>query len=140
MIVLDTNVISELMRPGPDPLVLRWLAAQPRSTLYTTSINRAELLYGAALLPRRRRRDGIRTAIMTMFATDFAGHVLPFDESAADHYARIVALRREAGRPVEGFDALIAAITAAAGFRVATRDTGGFTGCDLNVLNPWQKA
>ena len=140
MIVLDTNVISELMRPAPAPPVLTWLAAQPRSALYTTSINRAELLYGAALLPRGRRRDDIQTAITAIFATEFAGHVLPFDDNAADHYARIVALRRGTGHPIEGFDALIAAVTAAAGFRIATRDQGGFTGCGIDVIDPWKSA
>lgn len=140
MIVLDTNVISELMRPAPDPLVLTWLAAQPRSALYTTSINRAELLYGATLLPQGRRRDDIQAAITAIFATEFAGHVLPFDGDAADHYARIVALRREAGRPIAGFDALIAAVTAAAGFHIAPRDAGGFTGCGIPVVDPWKQA
>lgn len=138
MIVLDTNVISELMRPEPNPTVLVWVAAQPRASLYTTSINRAEILYGVAALPVGRRRDGFEAVVMAIFAEDFAGRVLPFGDAAAEHYARIVTARRAAGTPIEGFDALIAATTAAAGFRIATRDVGGFEGCGIDVLNPWQ--
>lgn len=140
MIVLDTNVISELIRPAPDPRVLEWLAVQPRSALYTTSINRAELLYGASILPPGRRRDGIRAAVTAIFDHEFADRVLPFDDRAAEHYARIVSLRRGMGQPIEGFDALIAAITAAAGYRIATRDLGGFAECGIDVINPWQAA
>lgn len=138
MIILDTNVISELIRSAPDPRVLDWLAAQPRTALYTTSINRAELLYGASILPAGRRRDGIRAAVTAIFDNEFAERVLPFDDRAADHYARIVSLRRRLGRPIEGFDALIAAITAATGYRIATRDIGGFSDCGIDVINPWQ--
>ncbi|MEH3120012.1 MAG: type II toxin-antitoxin system VapC family toxin [Methylorubrum populi] len=91
-------------------------------------------------MPLGRRRDGIRAAVTAIFENEFAGHVLPFDDRAADHYARIVSLRRGMGRPIEGFDALIAAITAAAGFRIATRDIGGFSGCGIDVIDPWQAA
>ena len=138
MIVLDTNVISELMRPEPHPAVLAWVAAQPRATLYTTSINRAEVLYGVAALPPGRRRAAFEAVVAAIFAEELAGRVLPFDGAAAEHYARIVTARRAAGAPIEGFDGLIAATAAAAGFDVATRDVGGFKGCGIAVINPWQ--
>ncbi len=138
MIVLDTNVISELMRPEPNPAVVTWVSAQPASSLYTTSINRAEILYGVAALPAGRRRETFAAVVAAIFAEEFAGRVLPFDGEAPEHYARIVTTRRAAGTPIESFDALIAAVTAAAGFRIATRDVGGFTGCGLDILNPWQ--
>jgi len=140
VIVLDTNVISELMRPEPDPAVVAWVAAQPRASLYTTSINRAEILYGVAALPAGRRREGLESVVQAIFSEEFAGHILPFDSRAAERYARIATARRMAGVRIEGFDALIAAVTAAAGFRIATRDVGGFEGCGLEVINPWDAA
>ncbi|MCJ2005857.1 type II toxin-antitoxin system VapC family toxin [Methylobacterium sp. J-092] len=140
MIVLDTNVISELMRPEPSSAVVAWVASQPRSWLYTTSLNRAEILYGVTMMPPGRRRDGFATVASAIFTEEFAGRVLPFDGLAADHYARIVRTRRDAGMPIEGFDALIAATTAAAGYSIATRDVGGFEACGLTIINPWQSA
>lgn len=140
MIVLDTNVISELMRSAPDPAVLAWVAAQPRESLCTTGINQAEILFGIAALPKGRRRDGLAAAAEAMFAEDFAGRVLPFTGAAAAHYARIVTTRRQAGQPIEAFDALIAATASAAEASVATRDTGGFQGCGLILINPWHHA
>jgi hypothetical protein len=137
MIVLDTNVISELMRPESHPAVLAWVAAQPRATLYTTGINQAEILYGIAVLPDGRRRTALAAAAEAMFADDFADRVLPFSGAAAMHYANIVAARRRAGTPIEGFDALIAATALAAGADIATRDIGGFDGCGLTLIDPW---
>ena len=137
MIVLDTNVISELMRPEPHPAVLAWVAAKPRATLYTTGINQAEILYGVAALPEGRRRSALATAAEAMFSEDFADRVLPFTGSVAPHYAEIVVARRQAGNPIEALDALIAAVARAAGAHVATRDTGGFEGCGLGLIDPW---
>ncbi len=138
MIVLDTNVISELMRAEPHAGVLAWVAAQPRALLYTTHITRAEILYGIAALPEGRRRTALAAAADAMFAEDFAGRILPFEASAAARYPEIVLTRRNAGNPIEGFDALIAATALAKGASVATRDTGGFTGCGLTVIDPWR--
>lgn len=137
MIVLDTNVISELMRPEPHPAVVAWVAAQPRGTLYTTSINRAEILYGIAAMPAGKRRDSFTQLVEAMFVEDFAGHVLPFSAEAAPYFAQIVSKRRRVGTPIEGFDALIAAATLAAGGVIATRDVGGFANCGLTVVDPW---
>ena len=138
MIVVDTNVISELMRPEPDPAVLAWVAAQPRARLFTTSVSQAEILFGIAALADGRRRRGLAAAAEAMFAEDFAQHILAFDEAAAPHYARLVADRRRAGRPIEAFDALIAATALAAGAAVATRDLGGYIDCGLTLIDPWQ--
>jgi predicted nucleic acid-binding protein len=125
------------MRPEPHPAVLAWIAGQPRSALFTTGINQAEILYGIAMLPEGRRRAALAAAAKAMFADDLAGHVLPFSAAAAGHYADIVVARRRAGNPIEGFDALIAATALAAGADVAARDTGGFEGCGLTLIDPW---
>ncbi|MGA8499649.1 MAG: type II toxin-antitoxin system VapC family toxin [Xanthobacteraceae bacterium] len=137
MVVLDTNVISELMRPQPSPAVLAWVAAQPRAELWTTYINQAEILLGIAALPEGRRRSGLAAAAAAMFATDFAGRIPPFEAGAAARYPEIVVARRRAGQPIEGLDALIAAIALANGAGVATRDVGGLEGCGLALINPW---
>jgi predicted nucleic acid-binding protein len=138
MIVLDTNVISELMRPLPHPAVLAWIAEQPRATLYTTSVNQAEILYGIEALSDGRRRRALADAATAMFVDDFAGRVLSFGADAARHYAVIVAMRRKSGNPIEAFDALIAATARAAGAGVATRDMTGFDECGVAVIDPWQ--
>lgn len=138
MIVLDTNVLSELMRPEPSPTVLAWVAAQPRAMLHATSVSQAEILYGIAALPEGRRRRNLAAAAEAVFEEDLAGRVLGFGPAAAPHYARIVADRRRVGRPIEAFDALIAATALAAGASMATRDVGGFTGCGLTLVDPWR--
>lgn len=137
MIVLDTNVISELMRPEPHAGVLAWVAAQPRAQLYTTHINQAEILYGIAALPEGRRRASLALAAEAMFAEEFAGRILPFGAAATARYPDVVLGRRRAWIPIEGFDALIAATALAAGASVATRDVGGFVGCGLTLIDPW---
>jgi predicted nucleic acid-binding protein len=105
--------------------------------LYTTHINQAEILYGIAALPEGRRRTALTAAAMAMFAEDFAGCILPFEAVAAARYPEIVLARRQAGNPIEKFDALIAATAVAAGATIATRDIGGFAGCGLGLINPW---
>jgi toxin FitB len=137
VIVLDTNVISELMRSRRDPAVVAWIAAQPRGTLYTTGVNEAEIFYGIRAMPEGRRRSDLTAGAEALFAEEFAGRVLPFDGAAARRYAEIVVLRRQAGTPIEAFDALIAAIAWVAGAAVATRDVEGFAACGLTVINPW---
>jgi len=138
MIVLDTKVLSELMRSQPGAAVFAWVAAQPRAALFTTSVNKAEILYGIAVLPEGRRRAALAAAAEAMFIDDFAGRVLPFDEAAAVHYADIVAARRREGRPIEAFDAQIAATARVAGAELATRDVGDFAGCGVALVNPWE--
>ena len=137
-IVLDTNVISELMRAKPHRAVVAWVATHPKRLLYTTTVNQAEILYGIAALPQGRRRAALAAAAAAgMFADDFAGRLLSFGPAAAAHYADVVMARRRAGTPIEGFDALIGATALAAGASVATRDTKGFVGCGLQLINPW---
>ena len=138
MIVLDTNVLSELMRSQPGAAVFAWVAAQPRAALYTTSVNKAEIFDGISVLPEGRRRSALAVAAEAMFIDDFAGRVLPFDKAAAVHYADIVAARRREGRPIEAFDAQIAATARVAGAELATRDVGDFAGCGLILVNPWE--
>ena len=137
MIILDTNVISELMRREPNPAVVAWIAGQPNASLCTTSISKAEIFYGIAALPEGRRRAAFLAAAEAMFAEDLVDRILPFDAEAAELYGKIVATRGRAGRPIETFDALIAATALAAGADVATRDVGGFEGIGLTLIDPW---
>lgn len=140
MVVLDTNVLSELMRPEPSAAVFAWLAKQPRAALHTTSLNKAEILYGIAALPVGRRRTALAAAAEAMFDEDFADRVLPFDAAAAVFYAEIVMTRRRRGRPIDAFDAQIAAAARVAGADIATRNIADFTDCGLTVINPWEAA
>lgn len=137
MIVLDTNVVSELMRAAPDEKVRGWVASQPATSLYTTSITQAEILHGIALLPSGKRRDALAAAADAMFRDDFAGRILPFGSDAARPYARIAADRRRSGRPISQFDAQIAAIAQSAGAAIATRNTSDYEGCGVKLANPW---
>jgi predicted nucleic acid-binding protein len=139
MIVLDTNVLSELMRPEPAEAVVAYVAAQPASSQYTTSITQAEILHGILLLASGRRRARLLAAATAMFVEDFAGRVLAFGSEAATHYAEIAANSRRAGRPVSHFDAQIAAIARSCGATVATRNVEDFEGCDVPIVNPWGK-
>ncbi len=138
MIVLDTNVLSEMMKASPSAGVARWLAAQPATSLYTTAVTQAEILHGVMLLPAGRRRGAIEKAAEAMFDEDFAGRVLPFGSDAARLYARIAADRRRAGRPISHFDAQIAAIARSTGAAVATRDVADYHGCGVEVIDPWE--
>ena len=137
MIVLDTNVVSELMRAKPSGSVVGCIAARPAAGLYVTSITVAEILHGVALLPAGRRRDAIRAAAESMFEVEFGDHVLPFDGPAARAYASIAADRRHAGRPISAFDAQIAATALVARASLATRNVADFEGCGVKLLNPW---
>lgn len=137
MIVLDTNVLSELMKPYPAPSVIDWMANEPASGLYTTTPTQAEILYGIALLAPGRRRDTLEQSAVGMFDEDFRDRMLPFDSTAARAFARIAAQRRQAGRPITQIDAQIAAITHACGARLATRNVADFTGCGIRVIDPW---
>jgi predicted nucleic acid-binding protein len=138
MIVLDTNVISELMRATPATAVVRWVNARPTTSLYITSITQAEILHGIQRLARGRRRDAIAAAADAVFEQDFAGRILPFGSDAAIAYAGIAAARRRAGRPISGFDAQIAAIARAHDADLATRNVDDFEGCGVDVIDPWQ--
>ena len=138
MIILDTNVISELMRGTPAPAVVRWVNAKPAVNLYLTSITQAEILHGIQLLARGKRRDAIDAAATAMFEQDFAGRILPFGSDAAIAYAEIAATRRRAGRPISGFDAQIAAIARVHDADLVTRNVDDFAHCGIDVIDPWR--
>lgn len=137
MIVLDTNVVSELMRPAPAAKVLGWINGQPASQLFITTITRAEILTGVMLLPRGKRRDAIASAAGEMFDRDFAGRILAFESNAAEAYATIASARRRAGRPITAFDAQIAAIARSHDAALATRNVSDVAGCGVEIIDPW---
>ena len=136
--LLDTNVLSELLKAAPEPAVLAWFAVQPSDTLFVSAVTQAEMMLGARLLPAGRRRVALEAAVSAMFSEDFAGRVLPFDGAAVAAYVDIVSVRRAAGRPIAQFDAQIAAIARHGGTRLATRNVGDFEDCGILVVNPWQ--
>jgi predicted nucleic acid-binding protein len=116
---------------------MEWLGEQPRLSVFTTTITRAEILFGIRLMPEGARRDGLWSAATKIFDIDLDGQVLPFDSAAADEFAEISAARRAAGRPISQFDAQIAAITRSRGAKLATRNVADFEGCGFTVINPW---
>ena len=136
MIVLDTNVVSELMRPQPSAEVVVWLTAQDAPGLRTTAITVAEISYGIRRLPRGRRRDGLAAIAGELFA-GFSDQVLAFDEHTAERYAEIVVQRDRAGRPIDGFDAQIAAICLSHQATLATRNTRDFEHTGITTIDPW---
>lgn len=138
MILVDTNIISELMRAEPEPAVLAWIDRAPRNTLYTSVIVQAEIIYGVQCLPAGRRREGLDAQAAAIFAIEFAGRILPVTEAVAAHYASIAAQRRQAGRSFGLFDTLIAATARSAGAAVASRNTKDFKDCGVDVINPWE--
>ncbi len=140
MIVLDTNVLSELLRPAPDGPVEAWFARRDGADIWFTTVGEAELRYGLALLPAGRRRDVLAEAVEAILEHDFRGRILSFDRPAALAYATIAAARRAAGRPISVLDGQIAAIARAHGASVATRNTRDFTGCGVDVIDPWHEA
>jgi len=136
--LLDTNVLSELLRAVPSPAVEAWVAAQPAESLCVSSVTQAEMLLGARLLPAGRRRQALERALAAMFEEDFGERILPFDSAAVPAYVGIVATRRAAGRPISQFDAQIAAIARHHRNTLATRNTGDFEGCGLSLVDPWK--
>ena len=137
MILLDTNVISELMRAEPAQAVLDWFAKHDAADLFITAITEAELRTGVAILPEGQRRDRLQLAINAMIDQDLQARILPFDSPAAKAYAEIAAQRRATGRPVAEADCQIAAIARATNAPVATRNVKDFDGCGLRLINPW---
>ena len=137
MIVIDTNVVSEVMRLTPEPAVMVWFSGQDSVELYLTAVSEAELRAGAAILPAGQRRDRLAAEIDAVIGEDFAGRVLPFDSAAARAYAAIAAARRSAGRPILEADCQIAAIARAREAAVATRNIGDFAHCGIAVIDPW---
>ncbi len=137
MILLDTNVVSEPLRHKADPAVVAWVDAQPLETLYLASITVAELRFGIAVLPAGKRRDALHENLEHRILPLFAGRILSFDIQASQSYAQIMTSARSSGLAIGTADGYIAAIAAANGMIVATRDTQPFEAAGLSVLNPW---
>jgi len=137
-IVLDTNVVSELMRPVPDPAVMSWFADRTSTVFYITSITQAEIRLGISLLPKGKKREALATAAEEMLSQDFSGRCLAFDAACTANYAKLVSARSSAGLATSTEDALIAAITLTHGYPLATRNTKDFVQIDgLVLINPW---
>ena len=137
MILLDTNVVSEAMKPEPDSAVRRWLDEQAAETLYLSSVTIAELMFGIGALPDGKRKDKLADALDGVMEL-FADRVLPFDIDAARHYANLAVKARAAGRGFPTPDGYIAAIAASRGFVVATRDASAFDAAGMEVIDPWK--
>lgn len=137
MILLDTNVVSEGMKPAPEDAVRGWLDEQAAETLYLSSVSIAELMFGIGALPKGKRKDKLAAALDGVMEL-FAGRVLPFDIDAARHYADLAVRARVAGKGFPTPDGYIAAIAASKGFVVATRDTSAFDAAGVEVIDPWK--
>ena len=135
--ILDTNVLSELLRAEPAPAVLAWFAAQPVESLFVSAVTQAEMMLGARVLPMGKRRTALERALSVMFDEDFSGRILPFDSRSVPAYVDIVSERRSLGRPFLQFDAQIAAIARKAGAKLATRNTVDFARCGIALVDPW---
>jgi predicted nucleic acid-binding protein len=137
MIVLDTNVLSEVLRPSPDIGVVAWLGSQSAAALFTTTVTQAEILYGIDLLPAGSRKRGLSAAVEGIFDEDFSGRLLSFDSAAAFAYAEIAGSRRASGRPISQLDAMIAGVARSRGAILATRNIKDFIDCGLDLIDPW---
>jgi predicted nucleic acid-binding protein len=136
VIVLDTNVLSEVVRLSPSPKVVRWLVEQGPVSVSTTTITQAEMLYGLESLPAGKRRSVLQAALDKIFG-EFHGRILSFDEDAARFFAKIVAARDALGRPISQFDGMIAAIARSRHAALATRNTADFEHCGVRIVDPW---
>ena len=137
MIVLDTNVVSELMRPRPDGAVVAWVDEQRSADLWLSAVTLGELLYGIGRLPDGRRKADLASQLEAMVADDLDHRIAAFDATAAAHYADLVVVRERAGRPISMADAQIAAICRSHGASLATRNVDDFGNIDLKIINPW---
>lgn len=138
MIILDTNVISELMRSNASTDVEIWCNSHPAYRLFITTITQAEVLYGIRILPTGSRKKRLQDKAEILFSEQFANRIFPFDQKSAEYYAEITAQRRRQGKPISQFDAQIAAICRAHGTAIATRNVDDFAGCGLEIINPWE--
>lgn len=138
MIVLDTNVVSELMNPQGSQTVKSWADSQPRESLFTTTITQAEILYGIAILPEGNRKQRLQDAAHVVFNEEFLNQLLLFDSESAEHFASIAADRKGQGKPISQFDAQIAAICRSHQATLATRNTDDFAECGIDIINPWE--
>ncbi len=137
MIVLDTNVVSEAMKPEPNPAVKAWLNEQSAETLYLSSVTLAELLFGIAVLPNGKRKDMLSEVLCGLMEL-FNGRILSFDADAARQYAELAVTARAAGRGFPLPDGYIAAIAVSQGYQIASRDIAPFEAANVAVINPWE--
>ena len=139
MLVLDTNMLSEIMRPEPDRKAAEWIVRQPSDELFTAAVCQAEILSALAIMPSGRRRADLEEAAHAMFAGDFEGRILPFDTEAAFAYAEVSAARRKVGRPSGTIDLMLAAIARVHRASVVTRNVAAFEGLGVVIVNPWDE-
>lgn len=137
MILLDTNVVSEVMRPSPDPRVIGWLNSADARELHICTISIAEIIFGLELLPEGQRRQGLEERFQSFLSAAFTHRVLSFDQAAARQYGPIMAERRRAGQPMSAPDGQIAAIACSQAMHLATRNTRDFHSCGLTLIDPW---
>ncbi len=138
MFVLDTNIISELIRPEPNKNVLIWIDQQPINLLYTSAITKAELYYGVLIQPDGKRREQLSNAIDVILKSGFDGHILSFDTISSEYFAEIATIRRSIGKPISHADAQIAAICRQQQMTLITRNTSDFSGCGIEIINPFE--
>ncbi len=139
MLILDTNILSEIMRPEPERKIANWIVRQPSEDLFTAAMCQAEILAGLAVMPNGRRRTVLEEAARAIFADDFDGRILPFDTAAASAYAELFAARRSAGLPGGTVDLMVAAIARVHGAGVVTRNVADFAGVGFAIVNPWNE-
>lgn len=138
MYILDTNIISELIRPQPDKNVIGWISRQPLQRMYTTAITKAELYYGVLLQPDGKRREQLSNAIDVILKSGFDGHILSFDTISSEYFAEIAAIRRSIGKPISHADGQIAAICNQHQMTLLTRNVSDFSDCGIELINPFE--
>lgn len=139
MILVDTNVISELMRPTPSSAVISWIDEQETINLFISTITIAEITYGIRVMPKGKKREKIQTAFSRAIDEVFAYRIISFDNEAAYAYGEIMGRRKELGHPMSVIDGQIAAIAATHHFSIATRNIKDFQACNLRLINPWEQ-
>ncbi len=137
MVIVDTNIVAELMRPSPAQEVILWMNDQDASALFLTTISIGEIGYGLEILPQGRRRLQLEQGFERVIVEAFTGRILGFDEEAARHYGVVMGRRKEIGRPLSALDGQIASIARAKGFAVATRNVRDFVECGVDIINPF---
>ncbi|HEX4964814.1 MAG TPA: type II toxin-antitoxin system VapC family toxin [Thermoanaerobaculia bacterium] len=140
MIIVDTNVVAEMMKPSPDPSVVSWLNDREAAALFLTTVTIGEIGYGLEILPQGKRRLHLEQGFERVVAEAFTGRILVFDEEAARHYGAVMARRRAIGRPLSIQDGQIASIARARGFTVATRNVRDFVECGVEIVNPFESS
>lgn len=138
MIILDTNVVSEMMRATPAPAVVTWLNEQDAALLFLTAVTLGEIRFGLRILPQGKRRRSLEEGLERILAEAFTGRILSFDEAAAHRYGDVMGRRKEIGRPLGLLDAQIASIAWSAGYSVATRNVQDFLECGIEIINPFE--